>query len=245
MEANVALHRKQAEKAKAHAQKALHLIPDDLNPVFKGLLRGAANFRLVLAHQELGQYEPACDLLLDVLEGLKAGKNYVGVSKTLFQIVTIYQELGKIRAAILLCEDTLQFMSEHGWEKSPSCGIVNLILADLQAISSDFDAAKKNLDIGRKLVEPIKNPKIINMMKDIDEKLGNTTSTSQSLVEPLSPRELEILQLIAQGFSNREISEQLFLALSTVKGHNSNIFDKLQVQRRTEAVARARELGLV
>jgi DNA-binding NarL/FixJ family response regulator len=159
--------------------------------------------------------------------------------------VTIYQELGKTQAAIILCEDTLRFMSEHGWEKSPSCGIVNLILADLQAISSDFDAAKKNLDIGRKLVEPIKNPKIINMMKGIDEKLGNTTSTSQSLVEPLSPRELEILQLIAQGFSNREISERLFLALSTVKGHNSNIFDKLQVQRRTEAVARARELGLV
>jgi LuxR family maltose regulon positive regulatory protein len=66
-----------------------------------------------------------------------------------------------------------------------------------------------------------------------------------SLVEPLSQRELEVLQLIAQGFSNREISERLFLALSTVKGHNRNIFGKLQVQRRTEAVARARELGLL
>ena len=49
-------------------------------------------------------------------------------------------------------------------------------------------------------------------------------ATSQPLIEPLSERELEILQLIAQGLSNREISERLFLALDTVKGHNRRIF---------------------
>jgi LuxR family maltose regulon positive regulatory protein len=65
------------------------------------------------------------------------------------------------------------------------------------------------------------------------------------LVEPLSQRELEVLQLIAQGLSNREISERLFLALDTVKGHNRRIFSKLQVQRRTEAVAKARALNLL
>ncbi len=68
---------------------------------------------------------------------------------------------------------------------------------------------------------------------------------AQPLIEPLSQRELKILQLIAQGLSNREIGERLFLALDTVKGHNRKIFDKLQVQSRTEAVARARELGLL
>jgi len=68
---------------------------------------------------------------------------------------------------------------------------------------------------------------------------------SQTLVEPLSQRELEVLHLIAQGLSNGEIGERLFLALNTLKGHNRNIFGKLQVQRRTEAVARARELGLL
>jgi LuxR family transcriptional regulator, maltose regulon positive regulatory protein len=65
------------------------------------------------------------------------------------------------------------------------------------------------------------------------------------LIEPLSARELEVLQLIAQGLSNRQISERLFLTLSTIKGHNRIIFSKLMVQRRTEAVARARELGLL
>ena len=60
---------------------------------------------------------------------------------------------------------------------------------------------------------------------------------SQPLIEPLSPRELEVLQLISQGLSNQEIADRLFLALSTVKGYTRTLFDKLQVQRRTEAVA--------
>ena len=64
-------------------------------------------------------------------------------------------------------------------------------------------------------------------------------------VEALSPRELEVLRLIAQGLSNNEISQKLFLALNTVKGHNRIIFNKLHAQNRTEAVARARELGLL
>jgi len=64
------------------------------------------------------------------------------------------------------------------------------------------------------------------------------------LIEPLSQRELEVLRLITQGLSNQEIGERLYVALDTVKGHNRKIFGKLQVQRRTEAVARARELGL-
>jgi LuxR family maltose regulon positive regulatory protein len=67
----------------------------------------------------------------------------------------------------------------------------------------------------------------------------------QSLIEPLSQRELEVLRLIAQGLSNREISDRLYVALDTVKGHNRKIFGKLDVQRRTEAIARARELGLL
>jgi LuxR family maltose regulon positive regulatory protein len=68
---------------------------------------------------------------------------------------------------------------------------------------------------------------------------------SHPLIEPLSERELEVLHLIAQGLSNQEITQKLFVALSTVKGHNLRIFAKLQAKSRTEAVARARELGLL
>jgi LuxR family maltose regulon positive regulatory protein len=72
-----------------------------------------------------------------------------------------------------------------------------------------------------------------------------TTRSATPLGETLSEREREILQLVAHGCSNREISERLFLALDTVKGHNRSTYAKLGVQRRTEAVARARELGLL
>lgn len=63
--------------------------------------------------------------------------------------------------------------------------------------------------------------------------------------EAFSQRELEILRLIQEGHSNQKISERLFLSLSTVKWHNQNIFAKLDVQRRTEAIARALELKLL
>jgi len=79
----------------------------------------------------------------------------------------------------------------------------------------------------------------------VDSPIQSSQPTGETLIEPLTERELEVLRLIAQGLSNREIGERLFLALSTVKGHTRILFDKLQVQRRTEAVARARELGLL
>ncbi|MEP6986795.1 MAG: LuxR C-terminal-related transcriptional regulator, partial [Chloroflexota bacterium] len=84
-----------------------------------------------------------------------------------------------------------------------------------------------------------------NQQRSVGEYPIHIAPISQSLIEPLSQRELEILQFIAQGLSNREISERLFLALDTVKGHNGRIYAKLAVQRRTEAVARAHELGLL
>lgn len=68
---------------------------------------------------------------------------------------------------------------------------------------------------------------------------------NRSLTEPLTVRELEVLTLISSGRSNSEICAALFLALSTVKGYNQTIYGKLQVKRRTEAVAKAKTLGLV
>jgi LuxR family maltose regulon positive regulatory protein len=65
------------------------------------------------------------------------------------------------------------------------------------------------------------------------------------LVEPLSGREVEVLRLIAGGRANAEIARALVVAESTVKSHVGNIFGKLGVSSRTQAVARARELGLI
>lgn len=64
------------------------------------------------------------------------------------------------------------------------------------------------------------------------------------LVEALTDREVEVLQLLALGKQNREIAQELWVALNTVKKHVTHIFEKLGAANRTEATARARELGL-
>jgi LuxR family maltose regulon positive regulatory protein len=76
-----------------------------------------------------------------------------------------------------------------------------------------------------------------------DERASETSATG--LVEPLTDREVEVLRLIAAGKRNREIADQLVVTVETVKKHVSHIFDKLGATSRTEAVARARTLGLV
>ena len=68
---------------------------------------------------------------------------------------------------------------------------------------------------------------------------------SSALVELLSERELDVLRLIAAGHSNQAIADRLIVALSTVKKHVNNIYGKLDVQSRTQALARARELHLL
>lgn len=67
----------------------------------------------------------------------------------------------------------------------------------------------------------------------------------QPLIEPLSERELEVLHLLVEGLTNQQIAEKLFVVIGTIKKHTSNIYGKLGVSNRTQAVARARELNLL
>lgn len=76
-----------------------------------------------------------------------------------------------------------------------------------------------------------------------DEELQAIETEKQKL--GLSSRELEVLQLMAQGLSNQEIADQLFLSLPTVKTHTSNLFFKLDVKRRTQAIEKARQLKII
>jgi len=71
------------------------------------------------------------------------------------------------------------------------------------------------------------------------------TMPGVALIEPLTERELEVLRLVAPGKTNIEIADELVIARGTVKKHTANIFSKLDVKNRTEAVAKARQLGLL
>jgi LuxR family maltose regulon positive regulatory protein len=88
---------------------------------------------------------------------------------------------------------------------------------------------------------------ISSLQKGIDQPVlrGSTAAGRPPLVELLSERELEVLQLIADGLSNAQIAERLYIAQGTVKRHITNIYGKLTVQSRTQAIAKAREVGLL
>ena len=77
------------------------------------------------------------------------------------------------------------------------------------------------------------------------ETSSEKTGAAQPLLEPLSDRELEVLQLLANGLSNREIADKLYVAVNTIKTHIRNIYGKLYVRSRTQAVARANDLNLL
>ena len=132
------------------------------------------------------------------------------------------------------------------------------LLVDALAMAEPAGFIRLFLDEGLPMASLLSEAMALGSMPDYLRKLltafeaekqqsKNTLSPppAQPLLEPLSPRELEVLRLVAAGLSNQEMSERLFLALGTVKGHTHKIFGKLGVQRRTEAIARARELGLL
>ena len=83
----------------------------------------------------------------------------------------------------------------------------------------------------------------------VTEPEGVTSTKSQvdqsGLIEPLSDREIDVIQLIAKGLTNQEISNKLFLSMHTVKTHTRNIYSKLGAHHRAEAVAKARAFGIL
>jgi LuxR family maltose regulon positive regulatory protein len=83
------------------------------------------------------------------------------------------------------------------------------------------------------------------LMAVLERDVTGATSPAAGLPEPLSERELEVLQLIAAGKTNRQIATELFVSVGTVKTHVNNVYGKLEVHSRTQAFARARELDLI
>jgi LuxR family maltose regulon positive regulatory protein len=95
------------------------------------------------------------------------------------------------------------------------------------------------------LLRPVAPDMVDRLLDGITAGAGPWAEDVSPLVEPLSPRELEVLRLVAAGISNREAAEKLFVTEGTVKKHLSHVYGKLGVKNRTQAVARAREIGLL
>jgi LuxR family maltose regulon positive regulatory protein len=185
----------------------------------------------------------------------------------------VYLAQGDASAALTVLSPWREQVKARGWQDERLKAMVLLavalqahgekdqavqLLLDALALAEPGGFIRLFVDEGRPMAHLLSAAAALGRMPDYlgkllsvfaaEEHKSEGTSprpSAQPLLEPLSHRELEVLQLMAQGLSNQEMSERLFLALDTVKGHNRKIFGKLQVQRRTEAVARARELGLL
>ncbi len=175
----------------------------------------------------------AVRLLDRLLQAAEDGARLGSVIEIAVLRALAYEVQGNTALALLALEQALELAEPEGYV----CIFVDEGQQMARLLSKAFAHGMKPIYVGKLLAEFGAHGRIGGGKSDL--------TAHPLLVEALSQRELEVLQLIAQGLSNHEISERLFLALSTVKGHNQKIFEKLQVQRRTEAIIRAREWGLL
>ena len=119
-------------------------------------------------------------------------------------------------------------------------GAVGYLLKD--APSEKLAEAIRVASRGETFLQPSVAAKVVAEFARLSRKAARS---ADSLIEPLSERELEVLRLIARGASNREIAERLFLAEGTVKNHITNILGKLDARDRTQAALKAKDIGLV
>jgi DNA-binding NarL/FixJ family response regulator len=99
--------------------------------------------------------------------------------------------------------------------------------------------------LGIWLAMKIIRPKITVVEKEVYVNAPFSINTRELELMNLSKRELEVLQLMAQGLSNQEIADRLFVSLSTIKTHSNNLFDKMNVERRTQAIDKGKRLGII
>jgi LuxR family maltose regulon positive regulatory protein len=175
--------------------------------------------------QAQGNPGGALELLQRLLEEAESGGRTLRVLEILILQALCSQEEGNMKPALETLEKALRIAEPEGF--------IRLFLDEGQPMEQ-----------------------LLKKWKTGDEKLkifiagllgayGTREMPEQPLIEPLSERELEVLELIAEGFTNSEIATRLYLSLNTVKVHTRNIYQKLGVNNRTQAAAKAREFGIL
>jgi len=177
---------------------------------------------------------------------------------------------GKPEAALTILETLHQQRETHGYQADRLKVLVLQALAlqadrqteeavralaEALALAEPGDLRRTFLDEGqpmatllhRVLSKSSESPTayVHQLLVGLQETAESPGLVTQPVIEPLSQRELEVLRLIAAGLSNQEIADQTYVALSTVKWHIRNIYGKLGVKSRTQAIARAQELNLL
>jgi LuxR family maltose regulon positive regulatory protein len=192
---------------------------------------------LALAHILIAQkqLDDADQLLQRLIENAKAGDRvYMMIEMRLWRALIFKAKqdtaaaLGELKLALSLAEPggfIMIFVSKG----KPVAELLEKILA-VKKRDHDITTAGFSLSYAQKIMSAFR---------------AATPPKIEGLMDPISERELEVLYLIAAGLSNREIADKLFISLNTVKTHTKNINSKLNVNSRTKAITRAKELGLL
>jgi DNA-binding NarL/FixJ family response regulator len=162
------------------------------------------------------------DLQMPVLDGVAATRR-------------LHEEQPNCRVIVLTTFDDDELVFD-----GLRAGAVGYLLKD--APSEKLAEAIRVAARGETFLQPSVAAKVVAEFARLSRK---TETTANAVIEPLSEREIEILRLIAQGASNREIAGTLFLAEGTVKNHVTSILGKLEARDRTQAALKAKDCGLV
>jgi len=179
-----------------------------------------------------GDYETAFDLISQLYPIVEAADAPDSLIRLLVLNSIILNGLGK--------EDEAVLVLSHALDLAIPAGYIRVFLD-----GGDMMARLLYLSIQRGLHTGYCSRLLDEFSKYDQVKSSMKKPGFDSLVEPLSDREIEILALIAEGYTNQEIARELHLSLYTVKSHARNIFSKLGVKNRTEAVSRGRLLGIL
>ncbi|MGC9397571.1 MAG: LuxR C-terminal-related transcriptional regulator [Anaerolineae bacterium] len=187
------------------------------------------NEALVLAQVRHAQGKPheAAHLLTRLLAANEAARRWGRVIHILTLQALVWEQQGERKAGLAALTRALELAEPEGYVRTfvDAGAPLRALLAHIPTLPDYVARLQAAFEVAA------------------EEK--NSPTISQPLVEPLTEREMEVLRLIAQGLTNREIANRLFISTNTVKTHARHIYEKLNVRNRAQATTRAMELGLL
>ena len=235
LEARLQLARGDRAAAFAWARDCGLGIGDEIEPQDEGQYLTLAR---VLSAQ--GRPDEAQALLARLLAAAEAGGRVSTVIAVSVLQALIWQIQGNVERALTALQRALVLAEPEGYLRVFVDEGARMAVLLRQAVTRGI-----RYEYVVRLLAAIPGPEPHPGVGPVEKRLEGMVAQAPDLVEPLSKRELEVLRLVGAGLSNREIADQLVLAVGTVKKHTNNIYGKLGVRSRAQAILRAQELGLL